>query len=472
MKKRILLSLFGAGLVSLVGLQAQPLPSLTLFVNDSFPLKENGELAMVQGFQQVTGIPLRVIHPMQSQYEYLASAALHSRPGPDVMLMTNSMYLKYAHAGFLTDLTDWYEGARFRPSVTNSPVIDSVRIGGRLYGLPLERGNGLVTYVRGDWLDKLKMRLPQTFDEYLAMLRAFKFRNPDGLPPEKVIALSAAGLMGSEFPTDQSFREFYQDATPDFVQVGGRWVDGMAEPHFSSAVERLRAAYAEGLIDREVLLNKTTTVREKWNAGLVGVYSTWAGPWAELLRLGLAPNVPQARVVALPPLEGVRYIERPPTVFVIPKSVKNPRQVFDAWFETVLDGGRGQRWATFGPEGIFHRIDRGQIHWLPSIQDPSRPFVKAFLNSELPVNSWNPPYTLADPCRQSLKVFQSGSSLKNLIPFTDESLESVAALNLIRIKHLTRMVTGEVAVNEGLIAYKKEATSLVRAILHELEEVH
>lgn len=72
-------------------------------------------------------------------------------------------------------------------------------------------------------------------------------------------------------------REFYQDASPEFIKdEEGFWIDGMTQPSMVDAVERMRTAYAEGLINLEIVTNKISTYRDKWYAGNVGVFTYWA----------------------------------------------------------------------------------------------------------------------------------------------------------------------------------------------------
>jgi putative aldouronate transport system substrate-binding protein len=444
--------------------------SIKLMVDGTFQIKENGEQVLVDNFKKLTGINLVLNHPIHNEYYVKVDLAFTTGDIPEVLILGGNQYVKYAQAGMLADLTALYNNSSFKKNIKDPSLVEALKINGKLYGIPFERGNGTITYVRGDWLEKLGMKAPTNYAEFLDMLRAFKNKNPDGLTPDQVIPITAAGLVNTEYPLDIYLREFYQNATPDFVQINGKWVDGMVQPEFAAAMDRMRGAYSEGLIDKEIITNKTSTARDKWNSGKVGVFNYWAGQWNLNLQQNLAANVPQAKVTPIKAIKETKYIERPATVYAITKAAKDPKSIFKYFHEFVLDGGVGQTWATFGAEGTFYKVVDGKVQWLPSIQDPKKAFTKAIISAEIPVNKWNSRYFPADLISNSLEMFQSNSKAYGLIPFSEEANELVPDLNFIRTKYVTKIVFGEITVKEGMDAYAKEAGKYTRIILKELNQ--
>jgi len=134
----------------------------------------------------------------------------------------------------------------------------------------------------------------------------------------------------------------------------------------------------------------------------------------------------------------------------------------------VLDGGKGQTWATFGTEGVFHKVVDGKVQWLPSIQDPKKPFTKAIISAEIPMNKWNSRYTSNDLIATSLELFQANNKAYGLIPFSEEALELVPDLNQVRNKYVAKIVFGDMTVADGIAAYNKEVAKYTRIILKEL----
>lgn len=199
--------------------------SITLMVDGTFLVKENGEAVLEKGYEDLTGIDLIINHPAHNEYHAKVDLAFATGDAPDLMILGAKDYVNYVANGALYDLTDLYNNSKFKANIKDEGIFDALKVDGKLYGIPYQRGNGTITYVRGDWLEKLGMEPPKTYAEFIDMLRAFKNNNPDGLSPDQVIPITAAGLVNSEYPMDIYLREFYQDATPDYVKVDGKWVD-------------------------------------------------------------------------------------------------------------------------------------------------------------------------------------------------------------------------------------------------------
>ena len=88
--------------------------------------------------------------------------------------------------GWVSDRT----GYRYQPThpVTGAswPAIpdrllnlwDALTVNGKIYGVPRETPSAIVTYVRKDWLDRLGMEVPTTYDQFIEMLTRFKNEIP------------------------------------------------------------------------------------------------------------------------------------------------------------------------------------------------------------------------------------------------------------------------------------------------------
>ena len=189
-----------------------------------------------------------------------------------------------------------------RPTVRTCPdVIEGVKIDGKLFGMPVTRGNGCVTYVKQDWLDAVGMEAPTTYAEYLAMLEAFTTGDPDGNGVNgDTYGVSSAGIIGKESPFVNYLPEFYQDAYPSFYQKeDGTWADGFLDPNMEAALLRLREVYEKGYLDKESLTNGTKDCRNKYYEDKFGVFTYWAGKWNTNLKVNLEANDLSGELVAL-----------------------------------------------------------------------------------------------------------------------------------------------------------------------------
>lgn len=451
------------------GSTGQP-DSLTLMVDGTFLVKENGESIIEQGFEQLTGIDLIINHPVHNEYYSKVDLAFATGDAPDALILGSKQFVNYAANGALYDLTELYENSDIPARMADPDLVEALRIDGRLYGIPYDRGNGTITYVRQDWLDKLGLDAPTNYAEFLNMLRQFKNNNPDGLAPEDVIPISAAGLVNSEYPMDIYLREFYQDATPDYVRVNGQWVDGMLQPNMVAALNRMRQAYSEGLIDPEIITNKTSTVRDKFYTGRVGVFNYWAGIWNYNLQKNIEANIPDALVRPIPPIEGVQYVERPAVALAISSTADNPEAIFENFFEFAFDGAEGQTLFTFGVEGQTYEVNSdGSYSFLPSIQNPDQPFTKIWFTPTIPTAPLDVEFeTASDLIPSSLRLFQANNVAYGLLPASQVLAEYTEEVNAIRANIVSKIVFGEMTVQAGLSQYASDISRYNEVILADL----
>ena len=260
---------------------------ITVMADGTVFTKRNGRDAFEARWEELTGIDIEFIQPDHSAYYDVVGQTFASgvKNWPDVILLSSTYYSGYAEEGALWDLTETYENSDLKKSgrLTGEDVIDGMRIGGRLYGLPVNRGGGCITYVKKKWLDNCNLEVPTNYDEYMNMLKAFTEGDPDGNGVNgDTYALSAAGFMGEESPYTNYLPEFYQESYPSFTKdENGVWYDGFMEQEFKDSLLRLRDAYVNGYVDKETLTNGTSDVRNKFYEDRCGVFTYWSGTWAE-----------------------------------------------------------------------------------------------------------------------------------------------------------------------------------------------
>ena len=285
---------------------------------------------------------------------------------PDVMIMSASMYAQYATSGMLWDMTEAYENADFQSRITAPEVNENLKKDGRLYGFAPAYGNGCVTYVKQSWLDAVGITADsiKTFDDYYNMLLAFHNGDPDGngVDGDTYGTIAAGYAKTDEAPYINYLPEFWQDAYPAiYKNADGTWVDGFQEQATKDALLRLQKGRAEGAIDPETLTASTKIAREKYfsneQSGSSGSFAYWAGTWYQTLTDNLVKNEVDTDLVMLEPIAEVgAYINREAPVWVIiddgDGDDSREQAIFDAFIDTMLDGGRVQVLWTYGAEDV------------------------------------------------------------------------------------------------------------------------
>jgi len=120
--------------------------------------------------------------------------------------------------------------------------------------------------IRKDWLDKLKLDVPTTIDEWYNVLTAFKnnIKSEDG---EEIIPFLSVKNSYSAFSTAWGIRTgFYPNPKT------GKITYGFIEPEFKDFVATMHKWYNEGLIDPEFASVDSKSFEAKVTSGIGGAY--------------------------------------------------------------------------------------------------------------------------------------------------------------------------------------------------------
>ena len=427
---------------------------------------ENGLQDVCDEYFNQTGIKLNVEKPDHNKYYEKVTLSFASGEPADIIEMGSTYYPDMAGAGALWDMTEaWDNTTEPAKDIMQTEYVDALKIDGKLYGFPMAKGNGTITYVRQDWLDEAGLAAPTNYDEFLNMLRAFKNRGGGTIP------YTAAGLINSETPYDIYLREFYQDATPDFIkdEATGQYIDGFTQENFKAALQRMTDAYAEGLIDAEIVTNKTSTCRDKVNSGLAGTFNYWAGMWDAKLEDATKAADPDAKLTAIPPIEETKYIERVPTAMVITNAAENPAGIFKYFIMYSHDGGDGQMLFTHGVKDKHYVVkEDGTVEALGYYEDPAKKVEKSFYAPELSITNWDDPIAFDERVSSSLETFQNNRVFATVPIVSDVISENLANLQTVRGEVIANVVHGNMSIEEGMADYNNRAKPYVDAILGDL----
>ncbi|WP_168735801.1 type 2 periplasmic-binding domain-containing protein [Cohnella fermenti] len=135
--------------------------------------------------------------------------------------------------------------------------------------IPYEKNYYRSYYIRQDWLDKLGLSVPTSYDEMVEVMKAFTFNDPDGNNKNDTYGFSAYGNgtnMSLEFPTYVKNGLF-----GDFMVEGDQFVDTRTDLRMQQVLTDTRALLDLGVVDPDWLLNKNGQQLEKAEQGKVGI---------------------------------------------------------------------------------------------------------------------------------------------------------------------------------------------------------
>ncbi len=423
-------------------------------------------------YKENTGIDMVINKPVHNEFYQQLSLAFTTGDIPDVAELGSVYYPTYANNGALWDMTSAWENSDLKASgIVHEEYVDALKINDTLYGFPMTRGGGTVTYVRQDWLDKLGITAPTSYAEFTAMLDKFTNADPDGNGKKDTYGITLPGLVQDESPYAMYPREFYQDANPGFYQKeDGTWVDGMLEPEMVAALQRMKDNFKAGYMDPEVVTNKTSTARDKFYAGKAGVFNYWAGSWATTLQNNLSAQTPTGVVVPMGAIAETNYIERPPTALVITTAAQNPEGIFKHLIEYSHDGGEGQLLFTRGVEGANYTVENGVYTALPDVENPKKIFEKSWYAGELSITDFDDPIAPEEAVTNALAIFSESAQIAPVPTINDVIAQEQPDLLAIRNLAIANAVTSDMSVEDALAKYQQDGKTKIDAILASLNQ--
>ncbi len=255
----------------------------TFNIGKAFPDRQSDEfLKLMEEKFNVTFVD-KVI----SYSDYAEKFQLWSASGelPDVFshdIVNSETYFSWIKQGIIRSLPADLSAYPNVHRVMESEESKALLVDGRYYIIPRQTYQAhdqwameRALVVRKDWMEKLGIPDPVTYDDYLNMLRAFAEEDPDGNGANDTVGLtfrSTAMLLPVASGT------FPNTINASWVKEDGRYIPYYASERMHAAVAQLRDMYAQGAIDPDFAVMKTNDGIDKFGQGKVGAISIQGTP--------------------------------------------------------------------------------------------------------------------------------------------------------------------------------------------------
>ena len=232
---------------------------------------------------------------------------------------------------------------------------------GKFYALPMYyTGRSMYGfYVRQDWLDNLQLKTPETIDDWIAMLKAFRDQDPNGngkadeipyIAREKFVALLA---FSSAFNTENGF--YLKD---------DKVVYGPAQQEWKEFLTFVNLLYKEKLLDNEFYTRTDSILDQSIENNTVGSTFDWIGS-VELKAKNLGASVPGLKMTAVAPPyipgkseSGTQLCRDKVGGNSIAISINNKYPVESVKFLEYMYSERGTEIFNYGVEGLsYTKVD-------------------------------------------------------------------------------------------------------------------
>ncbi len=488
--------------------------SFKVMVDGTVVKETNGAAEFYEYYKELTGLDIEWIRPEHSSYTDSVKNTFASGDLPDVVLLSSDYLANFAANGYLWDMTDAWEQSATKNSGRLTDMANSVMAANEvagpdgtkaLYGFSPTRGNGCCTYIKVSSLEAAGYKADEvanktmTYDEYYKLLKDIQAASDN-----KNFVISTSGFVAGgnsgkpEAPYTNYLPEFYQDAQFTFYLKDGQYVDGFAEDSMKKAMDRLKTAVSDGIIDKASQNQSTSDARKKWQSAdkstTSSVFSYWAGTWAQTLTNNL-PDKSDSLIAIKPIKELGKYTERlAPAWAITYKAYENGKAegIFKYFIDTMLDGGdiqvaweygaKGTHWddkaedvTLKGKEDKVSSYKEGEFHFLPTPEDATKLMSKNHVDPSLAIADFG---DKTDPGAKSVtqivtdcyKMFNANSEIAAVLPATEVLNNNIVDINTKRLEVLSQVVLGEKTYDEAMADYNKQVGAKITAVIESLNE--
>jgi len=204
---------------------------------------------------------------------------------PDVFasdMMLQDVYYQWIEEGLLRALPENLSEYPNVQAVTELETIKPLSIDGKYYLFP--RSNSVDSsynsasrgiLVRKDWMEKLGLEKPETFEEFLAMGKAFVEMDPDGNGVDDTIGMT----FSNKYYTSMAFLSSVPEAASKTWKFEeGQWIPGYASEDMIKGIMELNTLWTEGVMDPDTLSLSSSQGMERFCKGKTGMLFYQASP--------------------------------------------------------------------------------------------------------------------------------------------------------------------------------------------------
>lgn len=247
------------------------------YTSDAAPLPD--ECALIDRVEADLGIRLtcRALPTDKEELNNEILTASKTNSLPDLFMVNRDILLQLLADNKIARVDSMYELMPERTKqMYDGPSRRSSTFDGLSYGLShsgsIERNEGVL--IRKDWLDKLGLAVPVTTDDFLNVMRAFTFNDPDGNGIDDTYGYGAyIEISAYEEGLGRRMAPFFGAFGVEGTYNASKKNPGLnvRKPAYYEAVEYIRTMCNEKIIDPNWTTYSKNAFRAAWKAGRFGI---------------------------------------------------------------------------------------------------------------------------------------------------------------------------------------------------------
>ena len=307
---------------------------------------------------------------------------------PDLFMVRRDPFMNISRVGVIAPVDDLYPLMPYRTKIQyDDDSRGFTTINGKSFGLAspgtIAKNEGIL--IRKDWLDKLGLAIPVTLDDYLAVMKAFTTRDPDGNGRADTYGYGAfIEINNFEEGLGRRFDPFF-----GAFGVSGTWSLVKADPGLNVR----KGGYFDGLsfikrmIDEKVIDPNWTSYnkddfRAAWKQGRFGIMREQNAAFAA--ENNYAPfdkNFPTGEWIVIDPPQGPTgqqsvgvYTQAYRIYAVSAKAMKAGKGPVIAKLLEWMSSDEGYFLLGWGEEGVNYLLDENGVPTVQGLPDPAKGF--------------------------------------------------------------------------------------------------
>ncbi|TLS52062.1 extracellular solute-binding protein [Paenibacillus antri] len=264
---------------------------------DPAPLDGPG-LAMIN---ERFNVDYKITQIVNTAYEEKVNVTFASGEIPDFMqLMSGDLtgrYNKFAKQGAFLALDDYIDQYPTLKAVPDF-IWDAVRVNGKIYAIPAYAPKfQTTTAIRKDWLDKLGLPVPTSYEELKQVAIAFTKNDPDGNGKDDTYGIA----IGNPLNPNYNMGPYWDPQAWYHKDAAGNFVPGLIGEGRKEVVTMFADLYKEKAITSDLAVLNWAETNAEFYSGKAGIFIGTPRGMSQEYMDGLLAIHPDATFVAVDP---------------------------------------------------------------------------------------------------------------------------------------------------------------------------